>query len=128
MLLFNNYLLFAEATAHVVVFGCPHLCCANKDCCLSIVSGVPPQVLADKLAKVRSLNQGMQCLPGHSEVGIVIEGGALHLALAPSTQDALLELCKECRAVVCCRVTPMQKAQVRPGTEPGSGACGLCCR
>lgn len=57
-------------------------------------------------------NNEMHCLSGHTNVGIVVEGGALNAALSPDNQDALMALCKECKAVVCCRVTPMQKAQV----------------
>jgi len=70
------------------------------------------QVLMQKLDAVQQLNARMHVLPGHTNVGIVIEGGALNMALADKVQDSLMELCRECKAVVCCRVTPMQKAQV----------------
>jgi hypothetical protein len=46
-------------------------------------------------------------------VGLVIDGAALAVALQPQHEDDLLALCKECSAVICCRVSPMQKAQVR---------------
>jgi magnesium-transporting ATPase (P-type) len=42
---------------------------------------------------------------------LVIDGAALALALAPAHEAAFLELCKACAGVVCCRVSPMQKAQ-----------------
>lgn len=59
-------------------------------------------------------------------VGIVMEGGALTIALEQELQDALMELCKLCRAVVCCRVSPMQKAQVlRAGLLPVTWQLGL---
>uniref|UniRef100_A0A383WKY7 Phospholipid-transporting ATPase n=1 Tax=Tetradesmus obliquus TaxID=3088 RepID=A0A383WKY7_TETOB len=74
--------------------------------------GVIQQVLAKKLAEVRQQNKLMQVVEGHTNCGIVIEGGALHYALHKACQDALMDLCKECRAVVCCRVTPKQKAEV----------------
>lgn len=51
-------------------------------------------------------------------VALVIDGAALAVALQPQHEDALLQLCKECSAVICCRVSPMQKAQV---------GC-ICCR
>jgi hypothetical protein len=73
------------------------------------------QCLLGKLREIQMLNNAMHTLPGHTNVGIVIEGGALNGALAPNNQASLMELCKECKAVVCCRVTPMQKAQVRQG-------------
>lgn len=61
---------------------------------------------------MQQLNTQMHVLPGHTNVGIVIEGGALNMALMSGAQDALMALCRDCKAVVCCRVTPMQKAQV----------------
>ena len=43
---------------------------------------------------------------------ILITGTALTFALSPSLQLKFLELATLCKAVVCCRVTPLQKAQV----------------
>ena len=43
---------------------------------------------------------------------ILITGQALTFALSPSLQLKFLELATMCKAVVCCRVTPLQKAQV----------------
>jgi len=55
------------------------------------------------------------------DVGLVIDGAALAIALQPQHEDELLALCKECAAVICCRVSPMQKAQVRRR----GGGCAL---
>lgn len=45
--------------------------------------------------------------------GVVIDGDALKLALAdPEVQRKFLLLCKQCKAVLCCRVSPAQKAAV----------------
>lgn len=45
--------------------------------------------------------------------GVVIDGDALKLALGdPEIQRKFLLLCKQCRAVLCCRVSPAQKAAV----------------
>jgi magnesium-transporting ATPase (P-type) len=52
-------------------------------------------------------------------VGLVIDGAALALALTPAHEAAFLELCRACAGVVCCRVSPMQKAQV--GRQRGAG-------
>lgn len=70
------------------------------------------QVLAAKLAEVKQQNKLLQVVEGHTNCGIVIEGGALQYALRKDVQDDLMRLCKECKAVVCCRVTPKQKAEV----------------
>ncbi len=46
-------------------------------------------------------------------VGLVVEGSALAVGLLPDQQVPFLDLCKLAQAVVCCRVSPIQKAQVR---------------
>ncbi|WIA18543.1 hypothetical protein OEZ85_009989 [Tetradesmus obliquus] len=58
-------------------------------------------------------------------VGLVIDGAALAVALQPQHEDELLALCKECRAVICCRVSPMQKAQVASLLKHKAGAVTL---
>eukprot|EP00210_Caulerpa_lentillifera_P009184 g8756.t1 len=45
-------------------------------------------------------------------IGLVIDGGALTQLLKTKYQIRFLTLCQKCDAVVCCRVSPMQKAQV----------------
>jgi hypothetical protein len=72
----------------------------------------------------------MSMSPGTTNVGICIEGGALHHCLLEHCHQPFLELCNACKSVVCCRVSPMQKAQVRRCTtrrarRPGgpSAAC-----
>ena len=47
-----------------------------------------------------------------SKYAIIIDGEALKLALNPAIQHKFLLLCKQCRAVMCCRVSPSQKAAV----------------
>lgn len=65
---------------------------------------------------MRENNRRKNTAPGHTNVGIVIDGGALHVALKSELQDDLMAVCRECKAVVCCRVSPIQKAQVRLGS------------
>ncbi|MBE7181474.1 MAG: phospholipid-translocating P-type ATPase, partial [Terriglobus roseus] len=43
---------------------------------------------------------------------IVIDGDSLKLVLDPALQQRFLLLCKQCKAVLCCRVSPSQKAAV----------------
>ena len=48
-----------------------------------------------------------------SDFGLVIEGGALRHALLAANVDPFLDLCDACSGgVVCCRVSPIQKAAV----------------
>ncbi|KAH6588459.1 hypothetical protein BASA61_005914 [Batrachochytrium salamandrivorans] len=46
------------------------------------------------------------------EYGMIIEGDSLKFALDPACKPILLELGCRCRAVICCRVSPLQKAMV----------------
>lgn len=51
--------------------------------------------------------------PPNPNFGIVIDGDALKLALEDKdTRRKFLLLCKQCKAVLCCRVSPAQKASV----------------
>uniref|UniRef100_A0A3B4VJU2 Phospholipid-transporting ATPase n=1 Tax=Seriola dumerili TaxID=41447 RepID=A0A3B4VJU2_SERDU len=47
-----------------------------------------------------------------AEYALVINGHSLAYALEPQLEHVLLDLACLCKAVICCRVTPMQKAQV----------------
>lgn len=47
-----------------------------------------------------------------SHFGLVIDGKTLEFALDESLQSKFLELTRHCRAVVCCRSTPLQKSKV----------------
>lgn len=44
---------------------------------------------------------------------LIIDGQALIFALAPSSREPLASLATKCAAVVCCRVSPDQKREVR---------------
>jgi phospholipid-translocating ATPase len=50
--------------------------------------------------------------PPSGNFGVVIDGDALKLALTDSLRIKFLLLCKQCKAVLCCRVSPAQKAAV----------------
>lgn len=49
---------------------------------------------------------------GNREISLVIDGEALELALKPGTAPSVLEFTKLCRAVICNRVSPAQKAEM----------------
>jgi phospholipid-translocating ATPase len=50
--------------------------------------------------------------PPQGNYGVVIDGDALKLALQGDNMRRFLLLCKQCKAVLCCRVSPAQKAAV----------------
>lgn len=45
-------------------------------------------------------------------VALVIDGQALKHALVPVVREDFLKLCLSCKSVICCRVSPIQKADV----------------
>lgn len=44
---------------------------------------------------------------------LVVDGQALEIALRSDVKDQFLQLAVECASVICCRVSPKQKALVR---------------
>lgn len=58
--------------------------------------------------------------------GLVIDGASLRHAFGePWTKDLLLELATRCRAVVCCRTSPLQKALIVRLVKDGLGSMCL---
>jgi phospholipid-translocating ATPase len=58
--------------------------------------------------------------------GLVIDGAALRHAFAePLSKELLLELSTRCNVVICCRASPLQKAQVVRLVRDGLGAMCL---
>ena len=49
---------------------------------------------------------------GATSAALVVDGQTLKFALSCDLKKDFLQLCLQCRAVVCCRVTPSQKAEV----------------
>lgn len=61
--------------------------------------------------------------------GLIIDGAALSLIMKPredgscgNYRELFLEICRNCSAVLCCRMAPLQKAQVRPQQPLGWGS------
>jgi phospholipid-translocating ATPase len=58
--------------------------------------------------------------------GLVIDGASLrHAFEEPYTKDLLLELATRCKAVICCRTSPLQKALIVRLVKDGLGAMCL---
>jgi phospholipid-transporting ATPase len=63
----------------------------------------------------RCLEEAQRHLHGTSttKLALVIDGKCLMYALDPTLRVDLLSLSLNCSSVVCCRVSPLQKAQVQ---------------
>ncbi|KAK4263362.1 hypothetical protein QN277_028784 [Acacia crassicarpa] len=68
------------------------------------------------------LEEAQSCLSSLSgpKLALVIDGKCLMYALDPSLRVMLLNLSLNCHAVVCCRVSPLQKAQVTSLVKKGA--------
>ncbi|KAM9817491.1 phospholipid-transporting ATPase VD [Neosynchiropus ocellatus] len=80
--------------------------CGSRDACA---------VFMDRL--LREVDEGLVSGPetysdGAAGFILVIDGRTLGWALQEDLQSSFLDLCRRCRAVICCRSTPLQKSQV----------------
>jgi magnesium-transporting ATPase (P-type) len=62
--------------------------------------------------QTHSLSQEVVHQPCRHGVALVVEGGALAVLLAEEHHREFLTLCQCCQAVICCRVSPIQKVKV----------------
>jgi phospholipid-translocating ATPase len=68
------------------------------------------QLLDDTLEKLRK--EELDDPSGERKYALVIDGTTLKYALEQATKDKVLSLGMRCGSVICCRVSPKQKAQV----------------
>jgi len=82
---------------------------------------------ARKEAVGRQIDELLQTLgdrPGQL-YSLVVDGAGLEAALDPDVSPRFLELGTKCQAVVCCRVSPLQKALVTKLVRDGAGKVTL---
>ncbi|XP_072152042.1 phospholipid-transporting ATPase IA isoform X4 [Bemisia tabaci] len=84
-----------------------------------ISQGMPLIILNEKTANgiresiIRHSNDlGDRLGKSGNPVALVIDGQALKHALVPVVREDFLKLCLSCKSVICCRVSPIQKADV----------------
>ncbi|KAK7905047.1 hypothetical protein WMY93_017654 [Mugilogobius chulae] len=114
-----------QETAINIAFACKLLCpsdqlltanCEDKESCSVLVQDFLHRITCCNTDVSGALgaevpHAGAQ---GTSAAGsvLVIDGHTLDWALQPELQSDFLELSKHCKAVICCRSTPLQKSQV----------------
>ncbi|XP_016399850.1 phospholipid-transporting ATPase IB-like isoform X2 [Sinocyclocheilus rhinocerous] len=52
------------------------------------------------------------CLRKENELALIIDGQTLKYALSFEVRQAFLDLALSCKAVICCRVSPLQKSEI----------------
>ncbi|KAI9495916.1 hypothetical protein BDB00DRAFT_810959 [Zychaea mexicana] len=93
-------------TAINIGFACNLL---TKDMLLISVSGRDEH---DTMVQIRKAQIEVGEKSSYQKCALVIDGESLKYALEPPIKDELLSLGTQCMAVICCRVSPMQKANV----------------
>ena len=68
--------------------------------------------LQEKLTAIQEHQFDIEDGSLESSLALVIDGHSLGYALEPDLEDLFIELGSRCRAVICCRVSPLQKALV----------------
>lgn len=68
--------------------------------------------LQEKLNAIHEHQVEMEDASFDSSLALIIDGHSLGYALEPELEDMFLELGTCCKAVICCRVSPLQKALV----------------
>ncbi|KAJ2908740.1 phospholipid transporting ATPase, partial [Coemansia aciculifera] len=74
--------------------------------------------------RTRNVPNGSSLLKREAPLALVIDGHSLKFALEPELAPLMLELAVRCKSVLCCRVSPLQKALVVRMVKQGLGT--LC--
>ncbi|CAN6194804.1 unnamed protein product [Urochloa humidicola] len=119
-------------TAINIGYACSLLRQGMKQICLSIPTGDQVAQDAKKAAKESLLSQianGSQMVKLEKDpdaaFALVIDGKALAFALEDDMKHMFLNLAIECASVICCRVSPKQKALVTRLVKEGIGQTTL---
>ncbi|KAG2606681.1 hypothetical protein PVAP13_4NG211787 [Panicum virgatum] len=119
-------------TAINIGYACSLLRQGMKQICLSIPTGDQVAQDAKKAAKESLLSQianGSQMVKLEKDpdaaFALVIDGKALAFALEDDMKHMFLNLAIECASVICCRVSPKQKALVTRLVKEGVGQTTL---
>eukprot|EP01133_Synstelium_polycarpum_P011475 gene11475-13378_t len=99
-----------QETAINIGFSC-HL--LTSDMKIIILNGKTPEDVEEQIrgALEAYFSDNVVDFP-HTGFALVVEGSCLSFALEGSLKDQFLQLASNCRSVICCRTTPLQKAQV----------------
>uniref|UniRef100_A0A3B4FS55 Phospholipid-transporting ATPase n=1 Tax=Pundamilia nyererei TaxID=303518 RepID=A0A3B4FS55_9CICH len=106
-----------QETAINIAYACKLLCasdklltanCGSKDACAALFEDLILEVQGgESLTALTGNGESMS-----SSFILVIDGRTLGWALEDELRSNFLELSRRCKAVICCRSTPLQKSQV----------------
>ncbi|OAX84953.1 hypothetical protein ACJ72_00679 [Emergomyces africanus] len=84
----------------------------SEDMALLIVNEESSQATRDNLSKKLQQVQSQAGSPDSEVLALIIDGKSLTYALEKDMEKMFLDLAVMCKAVICCRVSPLQKALV----------------
>nr|XP_025043214.1 probable phospholipid-transporting ATPase VD isoform X2 [Pelodiscus sinensis] len=90
----------------------------SKDACVLLMNTILEDIQKSTYAKKNHSSKLTSVFPAPStqapefSASLVVDGKTLEYVLLESLQSIFLELTERCRAVVCCRATPLQKSEV----------------
>ena len=96
-----------QETAINIGFACRLL---TKEMTLMVVNESTKPATRNKIREY--LKQYEYIAEESDTLALIIDGGTLHYALEDDLKIELLQLATKCKAVICCRVSPLQKALV----------------
>ncbi|XP_075964490.1 phospholipid-transporting ATPase VD isoform X2 [Anarhichas minor] len=113
-----------KETAINIAYACKLLCpndqlltasCGSKDACAALLEELKLEVQrgVDGLTEVTAAGDPGECSSGSvGDFVLVLDGRTLDWALQEEPRSDFLELSRRCKAVICCRSTPLQKSKV----------------
>ncbi|XP_073339393.1 phospholipid-transporting ATPase VD [Pagrus major] len=113
-----------KETAINIAYACKLLCpndelltvsCGSKDACAALLQELKLEVQrsGDRLIEPTAAENRLEASSGSAADSVlVIDGCTLDWALQEELKRDFLELSCRCKAVICCRSTPLQKSQV----------------
>ena len=75
--------------------------------------------------KLKSSQADLDEEPENIALSLIIDGKTLVYALDDTVRKDFINLCTKCSAVICCRVSPSQKAEVVELVQTSTGAISL---
>merc|ERR1719312_66659 len=82
----------------------------NSD--LRIINSTSPEDAKEDISEQLETLRKDNLIGKDNNITIVVDGKSLNYLLLPDQRKDFIDLCTSCKAVVCCRVSPIQKAEV----------------
>ena len=101
-------------------------CKLHKDNCeLLIINSASAEEAAEDIKEQIEMLRKENLVGRDNDITLIVDGKSLNYTLRPDIRKDFIDLCTSCKAVVCCRVSPIQKAEVVELVKEHTGAITL---